>query len=175
MDLTIVRWAAEHLHGPFLDTVMPYITALGDSGFIWVVICFVLLARKKTRRAGIFCGLSLLIAYVSGEVVLKNLIQRPASLHAAARRFAAHPPARLLLLPIGAYGVLLRVRGRDFPAQQKVGRARAGAGRSDRLFPALPVGPLSDRPARGRAARGGKRAARALALPQAAAADAGEG
>ena len=56
MDLTIVRWAAEHLHGPFLDTVMPYITALGDSGFIWVVICFVLLARKKTRRAGIFCG-----------------------------------------------------------------------------------------------------------------------
>lgn len=47
MDLTIVRWAAEHLHGPFLDTVMPYITALGDSGFIWVVICFVLLARKR--------------------------------------------------------------------------------------------------------------------------------
>lgn len=95
MDLTIVRWAAEHLHGPFLDTVMPYITALGDSGFIWAVICFVLLARKKTRRAGIFCGLSLLIAYVSGEVVLKNLIQRP-------RPFTLLPGVSLLIPPPGS-------------------------------------------------------------------------
>ena len=31
MDLTIVRWAAEHLHGPFLDTVMPYITRSGTA------------------------------------------------------------------------------------------------------------------------------------------------
>ena len=96
MDLTIVRWAAEHLHGPFLDTVMPYVTALGDSGFIWVVICLVLLARKKTRRAGIFCGLALLIAYVSGELVIKNLIQRP-------RPFTLLPGVSLLIPPPGSF------------------------------------------------------------------------
>lgn len=166
MDLTIVRWAAEHLHGPFLDTVMPYITALGDSGFIWVVICFVLLARKKTRRAGIFCGLSLLIAFVSGEIVLKNLIQRP-------RPFTLLPGVSLLIPPPGSSSFPSGHTGSSFACaaaifllNKKWGVPRAGACRPDRLFPALPVGPLSDRPARGRAARGGKRAARALDLPR---------
>lgn len=92
MDLSIVRWIAEHLRGPLFDTVMPYITALGDSGFLWAMICLVLLARKKTRRAGIFCGLALLLAYVSGEVVLKNIIQRP-------RPFTLLPDVALLIPP----------------------------------------------------------------------------
>ncbi|HWP52115.1 MAG TPA: phosphatase PAP2 family protein, partial [Clostridia bacterium] len=40
-------------HSGFLDHMMPVITALGDNGGIWVLICFILLLRKKTRMSGI--------------------------------------------------------------------------------------------------------------------------
>ena len=76
MDLTIVNWIATHLRCPPLDFLMPVITMLGEYGFIWIAVCIFLLARKQTRRMGCACALSLLIAFVCGEIVLKNIVQR---------------------------------------------------------------------------------------------------
>ena len=137
-----------------------------------MVICFVLLARKKTRRAGIFCGLSLLIAYVSGEVVLKNLIQRPRPFTLLPGVSLLTPPPGSSSFPSGHTGSSFACAAAIFLLNKKWGVPALALAALIAFFPALPVGPLSDRPARGRAARGGKRAARALALPQAAAADA---
>ena len=46
---------------PLLDFWMPRITALGNSGIVWVVAAIVLLCTKKYRRYGVMLllGLSL--------------------------------------------------------------------------------------------------------------------
>lgn len=113
MDLSIVQWVTEHLRGPFLDRVMPTITALGDSGFIWIFLCLFLIAGKRTRRIGLFCGLSLLLAYLSGEVVLKNLFQR-------ARPFTLIPGAELLIPPPGSFSFPSGHAGSSFAAATAV-------------------------------------------------------
>ena len=76
MDLQISHWVAQALHTPFLDWLMPKITLLGNGGWIWIALCLVLLCRRRTRRWGVLCGLAMLLAFVSGELVLKNLVQR---------------------------------------------------------------------------------------------------
>ena len=96
MDLTIVNWIATHLRCPPLDFLMPVITMLGEYGFIWIAVCIFLLARKQTRRMGCACALSLLIAFVCGEIVLKNIVQR-------ARPFTHLPELTLLIAPPGSF------------------------------------------------------------------------
>jgi len=61
----------------FLDSVMPYISAMGDMGAIWILFSLILLANKKYRMVGIMCLAALLLTATIGEGVLKNLMQRP--------------------------------------------------------------------------------------------------
>lgn len=62
---------------PFLDTVMPIVTRLGDAGTIWILSALELLISKKYRRDGIalLCGLA--IGVLIGNIALKNLAARP--------------------------------------------------------------------------------------------------
>lgn len=79
-------------HSSFLDRLMPLITALGDFGFIWILICFILLLSKKTRLAGVTMVLAMLICYLFGNLFLKNLIAR-------ARPYTDDPTIKLLIPP----------------------------------------------------------------------------
>ena len=109
MDLSIVNWIAAHLRCPFLDFLMPLITLLGEYGFIWIVICVVLLARKRTRRMGCACALSLLLAFICGEVVLKNIIRR-------ARPFTHLSELTLLIPPPDSFSFPSGHTGSSFAA-----------------------------------------------------------
>ena len=109
MDLTIVNWIATHLRCPPLDFLMPVITMLGEYGFIWIAVCIFLLARKQTRRMGCACALSLLIAFVCGEIVLKNIVQR-------ARPFTHLPDLTLLIAPPGSFSFPSGHTGSSFAA-----------------------------------------------------------
>lgn len=64
------------LKNPFLDFIMPGITKLGDKGFIWILICIVLILVKKSRKCGISSILSLVVNFVITNIVLKNLVAR---------------------------------------------------------------------------------------------------
>ena len=49
LDNVILNWIAEHLHNPFGDAVMPWITALGNVGILWIVTAVILLFLPKWR------------------------------------------------------------------------------------------------------------------------------
>ena len=66
----------ENLWCPFLDSVMPAITFLGNSGWIWIVTAIVLLCIPQYRKTGLTVGLALLTGLVVCNLVLKPLVGR---------------------------------------------------------------------------------------------------
>ncbi len=75
-ELNILYWIREHLTCPFLDWLMPPLSALSAHGEIWILLAAVLMCIPKTRRAGVTMGVTLLMGYLIGNLGLKNLIGR---------------------------------------------------------------------------------------------------
>lgn len=87
MELEILH-AIQGMRSELLDDIMLAITTLGDLGIFWIVISVLLLAvpavgkeeskHVKMRRMMGFCMLmAMLINIICGNLILKNLIQRP--------------------------------------------------------------------------------------------------
>jgi undecaprenyl-diphosphatase len=89
-DFSILNFIQENFRCTFLDVVMPFITSLGDVGFIWILISVILLFFKKTRKLGIQLLISILFAYVIYQLNLKPVIARP-------RPFMQNPVVELLI------------------------------------------------------------------------------
>ena len=53
LDFTILDFIQAHLRTAFGDAVMPVITALGNSGIIWILLALVLLCIPKCRPLGL--------------------------------------------------------------------------------------------------------------------------
>ncbi|NLW65516.1 MAG: phosphatase PAP2 family protein [Clostridiales bacterium] len=66
----------ENLRVPFLDGFMTFMTRLGDSGFIWILLGLLLLIPKKTRRSAADVFLCLALAFILNDLILKPLIAR---------------------------------------------------------------------------------------------------
>lgn len=115
LDLAIVRWVSQMLHTPLLDRLMPLITMLGNGGWIWLAICVILLCRRRTRRWGVLCALSMFLTFLAGEVVLKNLVQR-------LRPFYHLPELELLIPPPGSFSFPSGHSGSSFAAAASVWR-----------------------------------------------------
>lgn len=96
MDFAVTQWIIQNMHHPVLDRVLTLITSLGDAGFIWIITCAILLLLKKTRRWGIIFAVALLLMYLFGEILLKNIFQR-------ARPFTLLPEFQLLVPPPSSY------------------------------------------------------------------------
>lgn len=77
LDESIQFFVQGHFHVPVLDTLLIFITKLGDSGFIWIVLGLLLVCFRKTRRCGIAVLLALLAEWAICNGLLKNLIARP--------------------------------------------------------------------------------------------------
>lgn len=76
LDFSVLYWM-QGLHTPFLDQIMPVLTAVGNSGLGFVALGAVLLCMKKTRKTGFLVLLSLLAGFLIGNVAIKNLVMRP--------------------------------------------------------------------------------------------------
>lgn len=77
MDTAIALWAAGLPRIPWLDGLMAFITNLDEKGFIWILICALLIAWKPTRRTGLACLLALALVAVLSNCVIKPLVARP--------------------------------------------------------------------------------------------------
>lgn len=77
IDIAILEFINNNFHNPILDKLMPIITSLGDSGMIWIVISIILMFSKKYRNVGILSILALILTTFIGEIILKNIVQRP--------------------------------------------------------------------------------------------------
>ena len=90
MDYNLLMQIHSITQNSFLDSVMPYISAMGDLGAIWIIFSLVLIASKKYRMVGIMCLVALLLTSTVSEGVLKNLLHRP-------RPFVQYPSIQLLI------------------------------------------------------------------------------
>lgn len=93
-DHGILNWIQLHVRCDFLDSIMPWITNLGEAGAIWILIAILLVLHKPTRRWGIALGIVLLAGLLLGELGMKHLIQRirPCNLPDAAVSMLISPP-----------------------------------------------------------------------------------
>ena len=65
------------LYSPASDMVMAVLSKMGDAGMVWIAVGLILFAVPKTRRIGAEVILSMLLTYILGNVILKNLVDRP--------------------------------------------------------------------------------------------------
>lgn len=72
-----ILYALQELHNPILDTIMVFITTLGDDGLFWIAIGVICLFFKKHRKMGLQVLLSMLFTYIIGNLILKNIFARP--------------------------------------------------------------------------------------------------
>lgn len=61
---------------PLLDLLMPRITALGNSGAVWIVAAGGLLCTRKYRRQGVLLLAGLAAGVLVGNVFLKHFVAR---------------------------------------------------------------------------------------------------
>ena len=64
------------LHNGVLDFIMRIFTHAGDNGYIWIAVTVVLLCIPKTRKIGIYLGVTLILEVVLNELIIKEIIQR---------------------------------------------------------------------------------------------------
>lgn len=69
-------YALQKLHNPILDEFMTFVSILGNSGVFWIVVAIVLLFIPKYRKCGGQMALAMLLTFIIGNVILKNLIAR---------------------------------------------------------------------------------------------------
>lgn len=74
-ELTFLN-ALQALRTPALDVVMRFFTHLGDSGFVWLALTALLLAFRRTRRAGWVLAAALLFDAVLCNILLKPMAGR---------------------------------------------------------------------------------------------------
>lgn len=77
MDFAILYGIQDLLGCPFLDALMPVVTACGDHGLIWIIAGILLLIFPKTRRWGVTLLVTLAITWAICEFGVKNLVARP--------------------------------------------------------------------------------------------------
>ena len=73
-----------------------FITKLGNSGLIWIVLGLALLCFRKTRKCGIAILLALLAELAICNGILKNLIARP-------RPYTLYPDITLYVPRLNSY------------------------------------------------------------------------
>ncbi|MBQ1351251.1 MAG: phosphatase PAP2 family protein [Oscillospiraceae bacterium] len=77
VDQNILFWFQDVLRTPFLNSAVLFFTSLGDAGFLWIGCSICMLFFKRWRNVGAVSLISLLLCFLSGELLLKHLIARP--------------------------------------------------------------------------------------------------
>lgn len=76
MDLSILLFIQEHLRVTWMNGFWEFITRFGDGGKFWILLTFLLLIPKTTRKAGLVAACSLLLGFLITNVTLKPLVDR---------------------------------------------------------------------------------------------------
>ena len=77
LDGGFLLFLQESVRNPMLDSLMKFITALGNGGMIWIGATILLLIPKKTRNIGMMSAVALLGSLIINNNIIKNIVQRP--------------------------------------------------------------------------------------------------
>lgn len=75
LEIQILDWI-QGFHAPVGDTLMTFITSLGDAGKIWIVLTIILLVIPRTRKTGVIMAIALILDLILCNGILKNLVAR---------------------------------------------------------------------------------------------------
>ncbi len=77
MDLQILQWVNENLHGSrAVSEIFKCITFLGNTGWFWIALALVLLIFKRTRKVGVAMAIALVLDILLVNVTIKPLVGR---------------------------------------------------------------------------------------------------
>lgn len=76
IDFSILDFIQGNLRTDLLDSVMAFLSHIGEGGLVWFLIAIPMLFFKKTRVCGVVMILSMGITLLLGEFLLKNLVGR---------------------------------------------------------------------------------------------------
>ena len=76
-DFSVLDGIQQYLRCAFLDWFSVFLSYITTSGILCIVAGIALLFFRKTRTAGIILLAALALGFLSGEVLLKNIIARP--------------------------------------------------------------------------------------------------
>ena len=148
MEFAILDFIQENFRSGILDTVMTFITGLGDSGKIWIACTFLLLLIPKTRKAGTAMGIALVLEIICCNIILKPFVARirPCDVNTAVQLLIERPLD--YSFPSGHTASSLAAASALYFSRKKLWIP----GRADFLFKTLFICALSDRCAGGRTA-----------------------
>ena len=69
-------YGLQEIHGPLLDEIMVCLSALGNAGIFWIILSLAFLAVKKYRKTGIEMLITIAVAFILANLILKNLVAR---------------------------------------------------------------------------------------------------
>ena len=90
LDIGFLLFLQESVRNPILNTIMVFVTSLGNGGILWIAATIVLFIPKKTRKIGIMSAVALLGSLIINNHIIKNIIQRP-------RPFATFPELQIII------------------------------------------------------------------------------
>lgn len=64
------------IHNPVLDKIMAAVSEAGNAGIIWIAVGLILLIPKRYRRTGVQMLVSMAVAFIIGNLIIKNLVAR---------------------------------------------------------------------------------------------------
>ncbi len=75
-DESVLFFIREQLRNPVMDRFMVFVTSLGNAGFLWIFIAFLLLCRKRYQKCGIALICALSLTMLISDELLKPLVGR---------------------------------------------------------------------------------------------------
>lgn len=75
-EMGVLEWI-QGISSPGMDTAMLCVTYSATSAVLWLVLAFLLTCSRRYRKMGVAVIVSVLVAYVVVDVVMKPLIDRP--------------------------------------------------------------------------------------------------
>ena len=76
-DFSILDWIQGTLRCGFLDTFNVILSYVTTSGIIWILTGVIMLFFRKTRAVGIILLAALATVFLTGDVLLKHIVNRP--------------------------------------------------------------------------------------------------
>ena len=143
MELAVLDFIQELFRNPFMDSLMPAITSLGDAGFLWILLGLALLCSRKYRRTGAAVLLSLAADLVICNLLLKNMVARvrPCDLNPAVQLLIARPSD--FSFPSGHTAAAFTSVFFPLPGKQPAVEAGPGPGGGHCVLQNVPVRPFS--------------------------------
>lgn len=75
MELSLL-YEIQKFQPDWLDSIMIFITRLGNGGFVWLLLSCLFLLFRKTRPCGFLMMISMALGFLFGNIFLKNLFSR---------------------------------------------------------------------------------------------------